>query len=123
MRARQIISGVTIMASAAPVKQSGMAAAAAQDLSRELCANVVAWRYESLPEGVVRTVKALVLDTLGVIAGARSAPGIPELNRRLARWEHSGSATGLVDKARYSPPTAAMANGAAAHALDFDDQH
>jgi hypothetical protein len=31
--------------------------------------------------------------------------------------------TGLIGKRRYSPPTAALANGAAAHALDFDDQH
>ena len=35
----------------------------------------------------------------------------------------TGSATGLIGKRRYSPPTAAMANGAAAHALDFDDHH
>jgi 2-methylcitrate dehydratase PrpD len=63
------------------------------------------------------------MDTLGVIAGATNAPGIRELNQRLAKWETGGSATGLVGKRRYSPPTAALANGAAAHALDFDDQH
>ena len=34
-----------------------------------------------------------------------------------------GSATGLIGKRRLSPPSAALANGAAAHALDFDDQH
>src|SRR5262249_35784996 len=59
----------------------------------------------------------------GVMAGAADAPGIGSLNSRLARWERSGSATGLIGKRRYSPPTAALANGAAAHALDFDDQH
>lgn len=91
--------------------------------SRALCASIAGWTYDMLPAPVLRNVKALILDTLGVIGGAASAPGIPELNTRLARWEKTGSATGLVGKRRYSPPTAAMANGAAAHALDFDDQH
>ena len=94
-----------------------------ENLSRTLCENIAAWRYERLPDAVVKTVKALMLDTLGVIGGASGAPGIPELNARLARWEQSGSATGLVGKRPYSPPSAALANGAAAHALDFDDQH
>ncbi len=94
-----------------------------ENLSRTLCDNIASWRYETLPAAVVSTVKALMLDTLGVIGGAARAPGIPELNARLARWEPSGSATGLVGKRRYTPPSAALANGAAAHALDFDDQH
>jgi 2-methylcitrate dehydratase PrpD len=91
--------------------------------SHALCSNIAAWTYDGLPAPVLRNVKALILDTLGVIGGAAHAPGIPELDARLARWEKTGSATGLIGKRRYSPPTAAMANGAAAHALDFDDQH
>ena len=91
--------------------------------SRALCVTIAGWTYDTLPAPVLHNVKALILDTLGVIGGAASAPGIPELNARLARWENTGSATGLIGKRRYSPPTAAMANGAAAHALDFDDQH
>ena len=94
-----------------------------ENLSRELCEEIATWRYEQLPDAVVKTVKALILDALGVIGGAARAPGIPELNARLARWEKSGSATSLIGKRRYSPPSAALANGAAAHALDFDDQH
>ncbi len=91
--------------------------------SRALCNTLAGFGYDMLPAPVLRTVKALILDTLGVIGGAANAPGIPELNARLTRWEKTGSATGLIGKRRYSPPTAAMANGAAAHALDFDDQH
>ncbi len=91
--------------------------------SHALCANIAAWTYDQLPAPVRHNVKALILDTLGVIGGAANAPGIPELNTRLAQWEKTGSATGLIGKRKYSPPTAAMANGAAAHALDFDDQH
>jgi len=91
--------------------------------SRALCNTIAGWTYDMLPAKVVQTTKALILDTLGVIGGAATAPGIAELNARLSKWEQTGSATGLVGKHRYSPPTAAMANGAAAHALDFDDQH
>lgn len=91
--------------------------------SRNLCDAVAAWRYDALPRAVVDTLKALLLDEIAVIAGAANAPGIPELNARLARWESGGSATGLVGRRRLSPPSAALANGAAGHALDYDDQH
>jgi 2-methylcitrate dehydratase PrpD len=110
------------MASAAPVKPAP-AIEPAVGLSLELCERLARLRYDDLPQAVVNAVKALMLDALGVIGGACAAPGIPELNARLSKWEPSGSATGLIGRRRYSPPTAAMANGAAAHALDFDDQH
>jgi 2-methylcitrate dehydratase PrpD len=92
-------------------------------LSRRLCEAVHTLQYEDLPPTVIATVKRLILDALGAIGGAARAPGIPELNARLARWEHAGSATGLLGPLRLSPPTAALANGAAVHALDFDDLH
>src|SRR5437879_6670614 len=76
-----------------------------------------------LPAKVVHRVKLFVLDTLGVIAAASQASGIPELNRQLSVWEKTGASTALIGKWRASPPTAAMANGVAAHALDFDDNH
>ena len=93
------------------------------DASMALCAEIGAWRYESLPPAVIQMLKTFLLDAIGVIAGAAHAPGITELNARLSRWESTGSATGLIGKRRYSPPSAALANGAAAHALDYDDQH
>lgn len=111
------------MSSVFAPKEAAAVPSIPEGLSRELCENVATWRYEQLPPVVVKTVKALILDTLGVIGGARRAPGIEALNARLSRWEQSGSATGLIGKRRYSPPSAALANGAAAHALDFDDQH
>lgn len=95
----------------------------AEGASLRLCEAISAWRYEDLPQEVIATIKSLILDALGVIGGAANAPGIRELNARLARWESTGAATGLIGKHRYTPPTAALANGAACHALDFDDQH
>jgi 2-methylcitrate dehydratase PrpD len=97
--------------------------AAIEGLSRDLCEAAAALRYEDLPANVIHTVKLLVLDTLGVIGAARAAPGIETLHTRLRRWESTGSATSLLGKLRMSPPSAALANGAAAHALDFDDIH
>ena len=95
----------------------------ADDYSQRLCEQLALWRYADLPPEVVRMLKLFMIDTLGVIAAAANAEGIRELNQRLSRWEAGGAATGLIGKRRYSPPTAALANGTAAHALDFDDQH
>ena len=92
------------MATVTVLREDGKKATSPHDSSRRLCEEIASWRYEQLPEPVVKTVKALMLDVLGVIGGARRAPGIPELNGRLSRWESSGSATGLIGKRRYSPP-------------------
>ena len=97
--------------------------APADGFSRELMAAYENWSYSSLPTSVVERIKLFVLDTLGVIAAAAEAPGIPEVNRLLLGWEGAGPSTMLIGKGRVSPPTAALANGAAAHALDFDDNH
>lgn len=72
---------------------------------------------------MVHAAKRLLADAIAVIAGGARAPGIRELHARLARWESRGSATALIGKRRLSPPSAALANGAAAHALDYDDIH
>ncbi len=100
-----------------------MSQARHEDLSRDLCAAVAAVRYADLPPPVVERLKLFLVDTLGVIRGATNAPGIAQLNRRLASWEPGGVAPILISGHKVSPPSAALANGAAAHALDFDDQH
>jgi 2-methylcitrate dehydratase PrpD len=94
-----------------------------KDISRKFCEAVAAIGYDDIPEDVIHTVKLFVLDTLGVIGGAAHAPGVAEIGSRLERWEADGSATALTTGRRFSPPHAAMMNGAAAHALDFDDMH
>ena len=112
------------MPTATPLKQPTVTAPQLDDdYSLKLCQQIARWRYEDLPADVVHKLKLFIIDTLGVIGGAANAPGVRELNQRLSKWETAGSATGLHGKRRYSPPTAALANGAAAHALDFDDQH
>jgi 2-methylcitrate dehydratase PrpD len=89
----------------------------------ELAKSVAAIRYEDLPADVVTITKLFTLDTLGVIAGAAKAPGIKELVGSLEAWETGGLSTLLLGSNKVNPVSAALANGAAAHALDFDDQH
>lgn len=95
----------------------------AANIGRDLAAKLAQLHYEDLPPDVVRIVKLFTLDTLGVIGGAARAPGMAELIRALTEWETGGKATLLLDGRKVNPASAALANGAAAHSLDFDDQH
>ncbi|MEX2643653.1 MAG: MmgE/PrpD family protein [Acetobacterales bacterium] len=91
--------------------------------TRDLCARLASVSYDDLPHDVVQAVKLFVLDTLGCIGGAAGQPGLDAVLARLGQWETGGDATMLLGRHRVSPPTAAFANAASAHALDFDDQH
>lgn len=90
-------------------------------LARQLAERIVAMRYEDLPPAVVYWCKVAVLDTLGVaLAGsAEEAPGIVEDVLGL----RSGDGPCLVfgGNRRVRPLDAALVNGTAAHALDFDN--
>ena len=88
-----------------------------------LIESVRGFRYESLPEEVREVAHHCVLDFLGVaLAGARE-PLVEILVDVVARPEAARDA-GLVGRAdRATLVTAALVNGAAGHALDFDDTH
>lgn len=79
--------------------------------------------WEDLPQTVRRTTRLFLLDTLGVIAGAAKAPGMRELLATVETFEPQGNASVIIAGIRRSSVVAALVNGAAAHALDFDDQH
>jgi 2-methylcitrate dehydratase PrpD len=93
------------------------------NIGRNVAAALAKLSYENIPADVLRLAKLFTLDTLGVIAGAAKAPGMRELLDALTEWEQSGKATLLLNGRSANPATAALANGAAAHSLDFDDQH
>ncbi len=79
-------------------------------------------RYEDLPGDVVRVLKWLVLDTLGTTLAANTlGVGIRELLAwaRAQGGAQEATLLGLGD--RLPAVTAAMLNGAMAHALNFDD--
>lgn len=92
-------------------------------LERELARALTAVEPASLPPQVIRKAKLAILDSFGVLAGAAKSSAVGEVTRAIDAWESGGSATLLLEGRRVSPPSAAFANGTAAHALDFDDQH
>ena len=77
--------------------------------------------FEKLPEAAVRAARRAILDTLGVmLAGANEATSARVralVERRRGREEAVVAGTAL----RASVEDAALANGTAAHALDYDD--
>jgi 2-methylcitrate dehydratase PrpD len=82
---------------------------------------VVGTRLEDIPAIVVQNAKLMILDTVGVIlAGARD-PGCKLLARWVKDQEAVSRATVIGQGFRSSPLLAALANGHASHALDYDD--
>lgn len=83
---------------------------------------VAATRYEDIPKPVLETARLAVLDWWGVtVAGAEES--VSRITRDLAGGEGSGPSTVLGTSLRAAPVTAALLNGTAAHALDYDDVH
>jgi 2-methylcitrate dehydratase PrpD len=91
-------------------------------LSARLATHVAQARFENLPLATVAAAKRAILDGTGVMLAASglSEDVIPFVE--LARTQAgSPQATIIGFKERVSAPMAALANGAMAHALDFED--
>jgi len=77
--------------------------------------------FADIPAGVIENAKLMMLDTLGVILAATRDPGC----KLLAEWakdqEAASRATVIGQGFRTSPMLAALVNGHASHALDYDD--
>jgi 2-methylcitrate dehydratase PrpD len=88
-------------------------------LALELARRINDISYDELPDAAIHWAKVGILDTIGVtLAGARE-----EAARIAAGTLSSGAGPSLVfgGEKRVSPLDAALVNGTAAHALDFDD--
>jgi 2-methylcitrate dehydratase PrpD len=92
-------------------------------LARRLAERVVAMRDDRLPREVLARAHVLLADYLGVTLGGAPAESSVVLRRGLASLEAGGDATVIGTRERLSAPHAALANGAAAHALELDDTH
>jgi len=91
-------------------------------ISAQLARHIALSRYEGLPASTITAAKRAILDGVGVILAASGASEDVVPFVELAR-AHSGvaQATILGFRDRVSAPMAAFANGAMAHALDFED--
>jgi 2-methylcitrate dehydratase PrpD len=89
-------------------------------LARELAERIVALRYDDLPPEAIHWSKIAVLDTIGVmLAGAREEA--PRLVDAVLDEPADGPALIFGSSRRARALDAALVNGTAAHALDFDN--
>ncbi len=109
-------------------RQSAGAAATetrAMEITATLSAFAATLTLERLPPEVTERARYLVLDLVGNIVRARhDAESTESLLRAARALGFAGGASGVFgDAARYTPPGAALLNGALGHSLDFDDTH
>jgi 2-methylcitrate dehydratase PrpD len=92
-------------------------------LASRLGDRVAALRSEALPPEVLERAHTFLRDYLGVTLGGALEESTVVLRRGLATLGLRGDATVLGTTERLGAPHAALANGAAAHALELDDTH
>ncbi len=91
-------------------------------LSDAVCAHIAQASYEDLPTASRDAAKRALLDATGVMIAASGASEDVVPFIRLARAAGGEGPCALLGfEATVSPPLAAFANGAMAHALDFED--
>lgn len=94
--------------------------------SARLAASVAGLAHDDLPPDVILVARQCTLDTLGVTIAGAGQPAAEVLRGALGIAGADGSggqglATVLGTTARAEPVSAALANGTAGHALDYDD--
>ena len=80
-------------------------------------------RAEDVPAAVVDNAALRVLDTVGCALAGAKEEHVPALLGLVSRWGGPGLSTIWGSPLTADPPRAALANGALAHGLDFDDTH
>ncbi|MGF7160370.1 2-methylcitrate dehydratase PrpD [Rhodoligotrophos appendicifer] len=89
------------------------------DLTRALAERAAAWRFEDLSADVRRLAKHCVLDWLGVTLAAAADPLVTMV---IAAERPQGGPAGLIGHPLSATAgQAALINGSASHALDYDD--
>jgi 2-methylcitrate dehydratase PrpD len=76
-----------------------------------------------IPAAVRDSVALGVLDTLGCALAAADADWAESVLAPARAWGAAGASSVAASSLRVAPPLAALANGALAHGLDFDDTH
>jgi len=96
-------------------------------IAREFADYCVDLSLEDVDDATVEYTKKLLLDTLGTIVGgyhwSDSADVMVGTARSLHGGSGAGSATVLSTGEQLSPSSAALANGALSHSLDYDNRH
>ncbi len=90
-------------------------------ISNAICAHVSGARFDALPASTIEAAKRVLLDATGVMLGASGAAPEAAPFIELAAGQGAGPCTILGTGRTASAPLAALANGALAHALDYED--
>jgi 2-methylcitrate dehydratase PrpD len=87
----------------------------------QLAAYVATESFEKLPEATVRAARRAILDTLGVTLAGSVEPTAARVRAMIAHRRGPEEATLIGTALSASVEDAALANGTASHALDYDD--
>jgi 2-methylcitrate dehydratase PrpD len=94
------------------------AVAKGQSVAEKVAAQLAVLDTKRLPDTVRRRTEELLIDVVGLCVAARGTDYMQALVRGV---DPGGPATAIGHTATYSPETAALINGTAAHGEDFDD--
>jgi len=89
-------------------------------LTRQLTEFIVSLTFDQVPREATETAKRGAIDCIGVLLAGRDEP-VVEIVSALVRPGAAGEARVLFDRGFATAADAALANGTAAHALDYDD--
>ncbi|MGH7895813.1 MAG: MmgE/PrpD family protein, partial [Candidatus Binatia bacterium] len=92
-------------------------------IATELADDLVAFCARALSPDVEQRAIDLLRDYFGVTLGGAAEPSSVTLRRGLRQLGTSGAGTVIGTATPLAPVHAALANGAAAHALEMDDTH
>jgi 2-methylcitrate dehydratase PrpD len=102
-------------------QQSSVIHQQSSEITPQLATFLKDLRFESLPRAAVELSKHCLLDWLGVtLAGARE-PAAAILRREAELQSGAGRCRVIGTRTQLGPFWAALVNGTASHALDFDD--
>jgi 2-methylcitrate dehydratase PrpD len=90
-------------------------------MTKEIAEYIVREKFESLPEEVVRLAKRCVVDGTGVMLAGSASDSGHVIQRYVSESSTGGPATVAGSSLKAPASLAALANGVAAHALDYDD--
>jgi len=93
----------------------------ADGLSDTICSHVAGASFAALPTGTVAAAKQVLLDASGVMIAASALADEVQAFIAVARAAGGGQCSILGTPHRVTPGMAALANGAMAHALDYED--
>lgn len=100
-----------------------MSGRTAPEVTQALVDSVRELRYEEIPEDALEAARHCLLDFLAVALPGVREPLVGILVETIVRPEGSAEARLVGRPERATRLTAALVNGAAGHALDFDDTH